>query len=88
MGLNLAELVLEECKAHYVDFRDGDFRDSNFSYCDFSNSLFNKTNLSGADFSEATEYNIDIYLNELRGAKFSRYEAVRLLECLEIELLD
>ena len=34
-GLSLRELVLEECKAHSVDFREGDFGNSNFTYTDF-----------------------------------------------------
>ena len=87
-GLSLSEITIEECKAHDVDFRYGDFSEANFRYTDFSNSLFSKTNLTGADFSEASNYNIDVYLNELKQAKFSRFEAVSLLETLGIELVD
>ena len=81
-------MVIEECKAHDVDFREGDFGESNFTYTDFSNSLFNNTNLTGTDFTEAVNYNIDIYFNEIKRARFSRYEAVRLLNNLGIELVD
>lgn len=88
LGLNLAEIVIEECKAHDVDFREGNFREADFTYTDFSNSLFNKTNLTGANFTEATNYNINVYLNDIEGAKFSRYEAVNLLESLGVELVD
>ncbi|MDH4275115.1 MAG: pentapeptide repeat-containing protein [Gammaproteobacteria bacterium] len=87
-GLNLQELVIEECKAHDVDFREGVFSDANFGYTDFTNSMFRRTNLSGANFAEATEYSIDIYINDIKRAKFTRFEAVRLLEALEIELVD
>ncbi|MBU2515292.1 pentapeptide repeat-containing protein [bacterium] len=87
-GLKLKEIVIEECKAHDVDFRDGDFSEANFTHTDFSNSLFNKTNLSGADFTEATNYYFDIYFNDIKRAKFCRYEAVNLLESLGIELVD
>ena len=87
-GLSLEELVIEQCKAHDVDFREGNFTDSNFTYTDFSNSLFNKTNLTGVNFAEAISYNIDIYFNEIKRAKFSRHEAVRLLGSLDIELVD
>ena len=87
-GLKLEEISIEECKAHDVDFREGDFSEANFTYTDFTNSLFNRTNLVGADFTEATNYNIDIYLNEIKRAKFSRFEAIRLLDSLEIELSD
>jgi len=87
-GLGFQEIVIEECKAHRADFRDGDFSNANFTYTDFSGSLFGNTNLSGADFSEAIGYDIDIYQNVIKGARFSRFEAVRLLDSLEIELLD
>jgi len=87
-GLNLDEIVIEECKAHDVDFRDGSFCRADFTYTDFTNSLFGKTNLSGADFSEATNYDIDIFNNKISKARFSRYEAVRLLNSVDIELVD
>ncbi|ARK55364.1 pentapeptide repeat-containing protein [Burkholderia pseudomallei] len=87
-GLRLPELTMEECKVHAVDFRGGDFSESNFSYSDFAESMFGKTNLSGADFREAVNYGIDIRDNMLKGAKFTRYEAVRLLEGFGFELFD
>ena len=87
-GLNLAEIVIEECKAHNVDFRDGDFSGAYFSHTDFQGSMFSQTNLSGANFIEAINYNIDINFNNIRMAKFSRYEAIRLLDSLDIELVD
>jgi len=87
-GLVLSELELEHCKAHDVDFRNGNFTKAKFSYTDFINSLFMKTNLREADFSEAENYDIDIFNNEIKAARFSRHEAVRLLNGLDIELVD
>jgi uncharacterized protein YjbI with pentapeptide repeats len=87
-GLELQEIVIEECKAYHVDFREGDFSRANFTYTDLSGCLFGNSNLSAADFSEATNYDIDIYQNVIKGARFSRFEAVRLLDSLEIELVD
>ncbi len=87
-GLGLNELILEHCKAHDVDFRNGTFTKANFSYTDFTNSLFMKTNLREADFSEAENYDIDIFNNDIKAARFSRHEAVRLLNSLDIELVD
>lgn len=87
-GLSLEELEVEECKAHDVDFREGNFSSANFCNTDFTNSLFNKTNLTAASFIDAINYDIDIYFNEVSKAKFSRLEAVRLLECLDIDLVD
>lgn len=87
-GLSLHDLVLVECKAHCVDFREGDFSNANFTYSDLSGSLFSSTNLSGADLSEAVSYDIDVYRNTIKGAKFSRFEAIGLLNSLDIELVD
>jgi len=86
--LTLAELVMEECKAHDVDFRGTNLSQSTLKHSDLHQSLFGKTNLCGADFREALNYNIDIFDNELKGAKFSRFEAVRLLDSLGIDLED
>jgi fluoroquinolone resistance protein len=87
-GLSLDEIVIEACKAYDVDFREGSFSKANFTFTDFTNSLFNGTNLSGADFTEAVNYRIDINYNVINRAKFSRYEAISLLESLQIELKD
>lgn len=87
-GLTLNELVLAECKLHDVDFREGNFAQSSMTYCDFTHSVFMRTNLQGVDFSESTGYAINVLENPVQGAKFSRYEALSLLECLDIELVD
>jgi fluoroquinolone resistance protein len=87
-GLSLNEIVMRECKAHDVDFREGSFCEADFSQTDFLNSLFNRTNLTGADFTGASNYRIDVFSNEIRRAKFSRDEAIGLLVGLDIELVD
>lgn len=87
-GLKLQDMVLEECKAHHADFREADLGRGNFTYTDFSASLFGGTQLGEADFTEATNYDIDLHDNVLKSARFSRHEAVRLLEYLDIELTD
>lgn len=87
-GLRLPKLTMEGCKVRAVDFRAGDFSESNFSYSDFAESMFGNTNLSGVDFREAVNYEIDIRDNKLKGAKFTRFEAVRLLEGFGFDLFD
>ncbi|MDN3611436.1 pentapeptide repeat-containing protein [Vibrio ostreicida] len=87
-GLTLNELVFDECKLHDVDFREGDYSGSSMTYCDFKHSLFMRTNLSGVDFSDSTSYAIDVLENKVKRAKFSRDEALYLLESLGIELVD
>ncbi|MFO7553122.1 MAG: pentapeptide repeat-containing protein [Haliea sp.] len=87
-GLTLNELVLDECKLHDADFREGNFADSAMTYCDFTHSVFMRTNLRNVDFSESTGYAINVLDNEVAGARFSRHEALSLLESLGIELVD
>ncbi len=87
-GLTLNELIADACKLHEVDFREGDFRKSTLSGCDFTHSLFMNTNLENVDFSESTDFAINVLENKVKGAKFSRYEASSLLELLGIELVD
>lgn len=87
-GLYLSEIKLVECKAHYVDFRETDCEEADFSYTDLSYSIFNKTNLCGANFNNATNYNIDIFNNHIKHAKFTLPEAIQLLNSLEIEIID
>lgn len=87
-GLTLQGLILDECKVQDVDFREGDFSKAVMTYSDFTHSLFMRTNLQSADFTEATQYSINVLENQLQGAKFSKFEAVYLLESLGIELVD
>ena len=87
-GLCLNYLVLEECKLHGVDFREASLVDAQMTQCDFSGSLFMRTDMQGADLTGSHDFHIDIFANRLAGAKFSRYEALSLLEVLDIELVD
>lgn len=87
-GLTLGELLIENCKANGVDFREADLNQAQFIDTELTHSFFAQTNLRGADFSGATNYTIDIYNNNIKQAKFSRYEAIGLLESLDIELVD
>lgn len=87
-GLTLHGMILEECKLHEVDFRGGDFSNACMTYCDFSHSLFMRTNLHKADLTESTHFTINVLENNLKQAKFSRYEALSLLDSLGIELVD
>jgi fluoroquinolone resistance protein len=88
---NFSEMRFEDCR-----FTGCVLEGCNLSVCrvdrsrfsDFRGCLFIRTDLSGADFTDAIDYDIDVNLNVIRGARFSRQEAVRLLEHLGIELVD
>ena len=86
-GLHLPKIVIEECRAHDVDFREANFSGANFCGTDLSNSLFHHTNLAGADLNGAENYDININNNIIENATFCRFEAVRLLEPLGINLV-
>lgn len=88
MGLKLQGIIMDECKVVDVDFRECDLSKGVFSGCDLHGSLFNKTILRSANFTESWDYNIDVLNNYVDKAKFSRAEAVSLLEGLGIELED
>ena len=87
-GLQLEEVAIEACKAREVDFREANFSGAKFACSDLTNSLFGRTSLRGADFTEAVGYRIDIFDNDIKNARFSRNEAIRLLDSLPIELVD
>ena len=87
-GLTLHALLFDDCKLHDVDFREGDFTGSSMIQSDFRHSLFMRTNLQAVDFTDSTAYTIDVLNNNVHKAKFSRYEALHLLESLGIELVD
>jgi fluoroquinolone resistance protein len=87
-GLDQTGIIIEACQAHDVDFREANFSRANFSGTDLANSLFANTNLTEANFNLATNYDINININIIKGAKFCRYEAVRLLESLGIDLIS
>lgn len=87
-GLTLNELELDACKLHDVDFREGDFSNSSITHCDLSNSLFTRTNLQAVDFTESCNFSINVFENNIARARFSRHEALGLLDSLDIELVD
>ncbi|HBR98383.1 MAG TPA: pentapeptide repeat-containing protein [Gammaproteobacteria bacterium] len=86
-GLYLREIRINECKLHGVDFSEADCAEGYFGESDLLNSKFHHTNLKRADFTNASNYNIDVYTNELKGARFSLPEAVSLLNGLDISLI-
>ncbi|KZE74309.1 pentapeptide repeat-containing protein [Paenibacillus elgii] len=88
IGLTLPKSVITKCTAKNVDFRESDLTEADMSYTDFSESLFDRTNLTAADFSFATNYMIDPGLNPIRKAKFTLPEAISLLYCMDIQLID
>lgn len=88
LGLDLREIQIVECQARDVNFNEANLSKSKLTDTDFTNSSFNKTNLSEADFTHAINYYIDLFHNQIKGAKFSFPEAITLLSSLDIEIVD
>ena len=87
-GLSLQKMIIEGCRSHFVDFRECNLSEVNFSHSDLRESLFNNTNLTNGNFTEAENYDINIKNNMIKNATFCRHEAVKLLNSLEINLVD
>jgi fluoroquinolone resistance protein len=88
MGLILPRLKMIQCFAREVDYTEADLSETDCRFTDFTMSRFFNTNLSGADFSGATNYTIPAGANKIKGAKFSLPEAMSLLYNLDIILID
>ena len=87
-GLSQDRIEMKECSAKEIEFRSGSFKNADFSSSDFKGSLFSNTHLEYANFSDASNTNINLKNNYLKGARFSRYEALYLVESMGIVLVD
>ena len=84
--LDLKEIIIEECKAHDVDFREGNFSNGSFMLTDLQGSLFMHTKLYASTFTSAINYHINPNENDIRKGKFSIPEVMNLLDCFQIQI--
>lgn len=87
-GLDLRELKLIDCRAIDVDFTGANCEDADFSHSDLRDSVFRQSKLARANFSEASNYSINISNNDIKRAKFTLPDAMSLLYSLDIELVE
>lgn len=87
-GLDLRELKVIDCRAIDVDFTGANCEDADFSHSDLRDSVFRQTRLSRANFCEAKNYQINIFNNDIKRAKFNLPEATSLLHSLDIDLIE
>ncbi len=83
-GLHLRQVIIEDCIANEVDFTDASLVKTNCTMTDFLGSKFKNTDLSYADFTKATNYNINPNYNKIKKAVFNLPEALTLLQGLDI----
>jgi len=88
METNLKNVMITKCVARGVSFEGADLSHANCTFTDFSDSRFLHTNLTEADFTDATNYSIAANANILRKTKFSLPEAMSLLYSLDIILKE
>ncbi len=78
-GLKILESTVKDC--HFVQCI---LERSDFRKCDLEGTVFHHTKLCYANFLEAFHFEIDPLNNDLKGAKFSKVEALSLLNGLGI----
>lgn len=83
-GVTLENLSLKKCRIIEGDFREATLINADFGESDLQESQFRHTNLEKADFRGALNYDIDLRINTISGAKFSQDEAINLLRGLDI----
>jgi uncharacterized protein YjbI with pentapeptide repeats len=88
IGLDLTGMALTKCTATNADFAEANLTRANCTHTDFFESRFLHTNLTEADFTNARNYAIDVALNVVKKTKFSLPEAVNLLRCMDIVLVE
>lgn len=88
IGLSLRAIRIVECRARDVDFSEADLSEVDFRGTDLFQSHFRHTKLIKANFEGASNYTIDVNLNEVSKARFSLPEAVALLRSLDIVLIE
>ncbi|CEG57200.1 pentapeptide repeat-containing protein [Legionella fallonii] len=84
--LKLREIVIEECKAHDVDFRGCDLSNGSFMSTDFQSSLFLNSKLYAANFTDAINTVINPQENDIRKGKYSMPDVINLLHYFDIEI--
>jgi fluoroquinolone resistance protein len=88
IGLDLTKMALTKCTATNADFAEANLTQADCTYTNFIESRFLHTNLTEADFTNARNYAIDVSLNVVKKTKFSLPEAVNLLRCMDIVLVE
>jgi uncharacterized protein YjbI with pentapeptide repeats len=85
--MDIRKIVMRRCLAQSVDFSDANLSEGDFAESDLKNSIFLHTNLAKANFVGAVNYSIDLTQNNIKKARFSLPEAVRLLNTFAIEIV-
>jgi len=86
-GMDIRRIGIINCEAREVNFENSDMTKASLRGSDLLDSIFRNTNLTGADLSQAVNYNINPEFNTIRKARFSMPEVMTLLQCFNIEIV-
>ena len=84
IGVDLRNTQIIECQLREADFTEANLSKANCSYSDFSGARFINTNLTRANFKNATNYAIHPHGNKLHKTIFSLPEVLTLLDVFDI----
>ena len=84
--MRLKKASFKNCQLQEVDFSEADLETTIITNCDLLGATFERTNLTKADLRESSNYTIDPDGNNIRGARFSLPEVLRLLDKYRIEI--
>jgi uncharacterized protein YjbI with pentapeptide repeats len=84
--MDLSKTQFGASQIHHCDFYDCNLSKADFSNCNLKNTLYEKCNLQKADFRGTNELQIDVFNNQLRGARFNVVGALQLINFLEITI--
>lgn len=82
--LNMKRISFEKCKLKECHFSNALLMEGSFKETELPGTIFHHCDLSKADFSSASQYNINPETNKIKKAKFSLPEAIGLLRGFDI----
>lgn len=81
---NIKKCSFRNCSLIEVDFTQADLTALVFDQCDFSLAIFDQTIIEKADFRTSFNYVINIEINRIKKAKFSKEGLIGLLQKYDI----
>ena len=85
-NLKLKNTTFDDCKLKQTDFTNSDLNGSKFINCDLDQTIFDHSILEKVDFTSAQNLSIDPEKNKIKNAKFSKENALGLLNHYQIKI--
>jgi len=85
-AMNLKNCRFENCELLHVDFTESVLSDVVMRKCSLDGATFDRTRLENTDLRNSTGFRIDPENNFIKGARFSREEAIHLLDKYRLKI--